>query len=59
VEQLLVAIVVAIVAAPALAARDPNPRRGVRRAVLFLLAFTCVYVAWVTLVHATWVLPAG
>jgi hypothetical protein len=59
VEQLLFAIVVAIVAAPALAARDPNPRRGVRRAVVFLLAFTLLYVAYVTLVHATWVLPGG
>jgi hypothetical protein len=59
VEQLLVSIIVAIVAIPALAARDPNPRRGVRRALLFLLVFTLVYVAYVTLVHATWVLPAG
>jgi xanthine/uracil permease len=59
VEQLLFAIIVAIVAVPALAARDPNPRRGVRRALLFLLAFTLVYVGYVTLVHATWVLPAG
>jgi hypothetical protein len=59
VEQLLVSIVVAIVALPALAARDRNPRRGLRRAVVSLLAFTCLYVAYVTLVHATWVLPAG
>jgi hypothetical protein len=59
VEQLLVSIIVAIVAAPALAARDPDPRRGVRRAVYSLLAFTLAYVAYVTLVHATWVLPVG
>lgn len=58
-EQLLASIIVAIVAVPAIAARDPNPRRGLRRAVLFLLAFTLVYVGYVTLVHATWVLPAG
>jgi hypothetical protein len=59
VEQLLVSIIVAIVAIPALAARDPNPRRGIGRALLFLLGFTLVYVAYVTLVHTTWILPAG
>jgi hypothetical protein len=59
VDQLLASIIVALVAAPALAARDPNPRRGARRAVLFLLGFTLLYVAHVTLVHAPFFPPAG
>lgn len=57
-EELLIPIIVALVAVPAIAARDPDPRRGVRRTVLFLLAFTLVYVGYVTLVHATWAVPA-
>jgi hypothetical protein len=56
-KHVLVSIVVAIVAVPALAARDASPRRGLRRMVLLLLAFHLLYVAWLTLVHATYVLP--
>jgi hypothetical protein len=48
---LLLSIVFAALAIPALTARDRDPRRGVRRMVLLVLAFNALYVAYVTLVH--------
>ncbi len=53
----LLSIVLATLAAPALAARDVNPVRGARRMILFLLAFDLAYTAYVTLVHASLVVP--
>jgi len=48
---LLISVLIAALAIPAMAARDPNPRRGVKRMVLLLLAFNAVYLAYITLVH--------
>lgn len=48
---LLMSVLFAGLAVPMLAARDPNPRRGVKRMVLFLLLFNAAYLAYVTLVH--------
>ncbi len=56
-KNLLISIIVATVALPAVAAQYASPRRGVLRMVFFLLAFVLVYVAYATLVHATYVLP--
>lgn len=44
---ILLSIVLAGVALPVRAARDPDPRRGLRRAAYAMLAFTCCYVAGV------------
>ena len=56
-KHVLISIIAAIVVLPVIAARDPNPRRGATRMVLYLLAFHLFYVAWLTLVHASYVLP--
>ncbi len=56
-KHLIISIIVATVAVPAIAARYASPRRGVLRMVLFFLLFDLIYVAYLTLVHATYVLP--
>ena len=56
-KHLLVSIIVALVVAPALAARDRIPQRGVRRMVVFLLVFHLLYVAYLTLWYAPYVVP--
>lgn len=48
---LLISVLLASLGIPLLAARDRNPRRGVKRMVLLLLAFNLLYVAYLTLVH--------
>lgn len=53
----MVSIIVATVALPAVAARDPSPRRGMRRTLLSMLAFVALYVAYVTIVHVGWNAP--
>ena len=40
---LLISIVLALIAIPVLAARDENPRRGLKRALAGIMAFTFVY----------------
>ena len=42
-KLLLLSILFALMAIPALAARDPNPRRGFKRAMFFFLAFCIAY----------------
>ncbi len=44
-------IIVAMVGVPALAARDPDERRGVRKMLLLLLVANALYLAYVALVH--------
>ena len=56
-KQLLVAIIVAAIVIPVITSRDPDPRRGARRMVLALLVFNLLYVAYVTLVHASSYVP--
>lgn len=53
----MMSILIATVAIPAAAARDPSPRRGVRRMLLGLLAFDALYLAYVALLHAGWHAP--
>jgi hypothetical protein len=56
-KHLLLSIIAATVVLPAIAARDGNPRRGATRMVLYFLLFDLIYVGYVTLIHATYVLP--
>ena len=51
-KHLLLAIIVATVVIPAIAARDASPRRGLKRMVLLLLLCTALYAAFVTQVFA-------
>lgn len=44
---ILLSIVLAGIALPVRAARDPDPRRGLRRAAYAMFLFTCCYVAGV------------
>jgi hypothetical protein len=54
---LLMSVFFAQVLIPALAARDPKPRRGVKRMVLLLLVFNALYVAYLTQLHPVWFVP--
>jgi hypothetical protein len=46
----LLSFIVAILALPMLAARDPSPVRGLRKALLWWATFnTCYLVAWLLL----------
>jgi formate-dependent nitrite reductase membrane component NrfD len=42
-KALLISVVIAMVVIPLLAASEPDPRRGLKRAVLGLTAFNVVY----------------
>lgn len=53
----LSSIIFASVAIPAIAAGHRNPRRGISAALLLLLAFNAVYVAYLTLVHVVLYVP--
>jgi hypothetical protein len=53
----MMSIIFATVAAPLIAARDPDPARGIRRMAAFLLCFNALYVAYLTLVHAAMYMP--
>lgn len=46
-------LIVVSVAAPVIFARDRNAARGVKRLLLFMLAFYAAYVAYITLIHTT------
>jgi len=48
---LLISLLIAALAIPAITARDPNPRRGLKRMVMLLLAFNALYLAYITLIH--------
>lgn len=54
---LLFSIVIAAVALPALAARDPQPRRGFRRLMVALLVVNAAYLAYLTLLHPALYVP--
>ena len=43
-KMLLLSVLVAIIFIPTFAARDPNPRRGFKRAFLLFLCFCIAYV---------------
>ncbi len=43
VRLLLLSVVIALVVLPVVCARDPSPRRGLKRSVLLLVTFHVVY----------------
>ena len=51
-KAILISILVASVALPALGARDRNGARGLKRTLLLLLVFNVFYVALLLLVYA-------
>jgi hypothetical protein len=57
VKHVLISVLVAAIVLPVIAARDPSPRRGATRMVLYMLAFHLLYVGWLTLIHADYVPP--
>ena len=48
---ILMSIVIMSIVIPAMAARDPNPRRGMRRAVIAFAAFAALYLGYLLFVH--------
>ncbi len=54
---LLLSVVIAAIAIPGLAARDPNPRRGLRRALIALLVANALYIAYLTQLHPVLFVP--
>jgi len=48
---LLMSVLFASIAIPAVLARDRDPRRAVKRMLVLLLAFNALYLAYLTLVH--------
>ncbi|HEY4104154.1 MAG TPA: hypothetical protein VGM44_09690 [Polyangiaceae bacterium] len=43
-KLVLLSIVIATIAVPALAAREPSPRKGLRRVIIGMLLFEAFYV---------------
>jgi len=54
---LLFTIVIASLVFPVMGARDPNPRRAIRRLVVVLLVFNAIYLVYVTRFHLVWFVP--
>jgi len=54
---LLLSIVIAALVIPMRAARDPNPRRGVKRMLLWLFLFNALYLAYMTQIHTVVFVP--
>jgi hypothetical protein len=55
---LLMSVFLAQLIIPALAARDSDPRRGVRRMAWQFLLFNALYIAYLTLVHPVLFVPS-
>lgn len=53
----LMSIVFAALAFPVIAAKDPDPRRGLRRLVILILVFNALYLFYVTQLHPVWFVP--
>ncbi len=53
----MISIIIATAVVPAIAARDPNGQRALRRMMFFLLVFNALYLAYVTMVHAPFYAP--
>jgi len=54
---ILMSIVIASVVIPALASRDSDPRRGLRRAVIVFTIFAALYLAYLLFVHPVVFVP--
>jgi hypothetical protein len=50
-KALLMSLLVATIAVPAIAARDPRPLRGLKRALFWMGLFEVVYVAALVFVY--------
>ena len=48
---LLMSIILAGIVVPALASRDPDARRGLRRMLVILFVVNVLYLGYLTLVH--------
>jgi hypothetical protein len=55
---LLLSVLLAAIGIPALGARDPNPRRGLRRVLAALLVANALYVAYLTQLHPVLFVPS-
>lgn len=56
-KVILVSIIVATIVVPTLGARDANPRRGIKRTLVFLFAFNVLYLALVTMAYTRFYVP--
>lgn len=56
-KAILMSVIVATIVVPTLAARDRNGRRGLKRMLVFLIAFNLLYVLLVALVYTTYFEP--
>lgn len=54
---LLMTVLFAAMILPVIAARDPDPRRGLARLLVMVLAFDVVYVLYLTQVHPVAFVP--
>jgi cyanate permease len=54
---LLMSVFFANVLIPVLAARDKNPRRGVKRMLVLMLLFNALYILYLTQFHPVWYPP--
>ena len=50
-KLLLLSVIIASVVIPVLAARDPNPRRSLRKAVFFMIVFNVLYLLAIRFVY--------
>jgi hypothetical protein len=50
-KLILMSVIYATAILPLIAARNPSPRRGLRKAVVWLLAFNVIYVLAVMFVY--------
>ena len=50
-NSLLVSIILAMIVIPIVAARDPNPVRAIKKALLYSLAFAFVYLLAIRFVY--------
>lgn len=54
---LLMSVLIASMVIPAIASREPDPKKGMKRMLLLLLLFNALYVAYLTLVHIVVYVP--
>lgn len=54
---LLLSIVIAGIAVPAILAGDADPRRGLKRMLVILLLFNAIYALYVAFVHPVLFVP--
>jgi hypothetical protein len=54
---LLMSVFLANLLLPVVAARDPRPRRGLKRMMVLLLVFNGLYVLYLTQFHPVWYVP--